>query len=371
VRAGGRCEICGRYLLEGKLTYKDFTLGELAHIVGRDTAPGSPRGQDPLPLEHRDLADNLMLLCRGEHNEIDRSGAQDIMTVQRLRRLKREREEWIRRVTGLNPSDGTVVIRLIGKVRGRDVELAKTTTAEAVIRSEGRFPEFPLSLHGDGFEVDLRHILAEKQADEEYWQQCCRQIDRVLEYRLAEALRQDAVRHVSVFGFARLPLLVYFGSRLDDTFAVTIYQRHRATEAWSWPEIPTQPVGFRVESPQGSGEQPDEAVLLLNISGSIQRSEVPDELRGLSCWQVRPDGVTPAVDVINSLATLAAYTATLRSLMSILEAQHKSIRRLHVIAAVPVSAAVALGRIHDAHVHPALVVYDRTNDRYTIALEIQ
>ncbi len=46
VRAGGRCEFCGNYLLEGKLTYKDFTLGELAHIVGRDVAPGSPRGMD-------------------------------------------------------------------------------------------------------------------------------------------------------------------------------------------------------------------------------------------------------------------------------------------------------------------------------------
>ncbi len=57
---------------------------------------------DPLPEDKRDLADNLMLLCRGEHNEIDRKGSLDLMTVERLRTIKREREAWIRRMTGLS-----------------------------------------------------------------------------------------------------------------------------------------------------------------------------------------------------------------------------------------------------------------------------
>lgn len=370
VWAGGRCELCGTYLLEGKLTYKEFTLGELAHIVGRDTTPGSPRGEDLLPVEQRDLAENLMLLCRGEHNEIDRAGSLDLMTVERLRKIKRDREEWIRRMTGLNPANGTVVIRLIGRVRGSEVELTKATTAEAVIRSEGRFPEFPLSLHGDGFEVDSRQVLGEERGDPAYWEQCCRRIDQILEYRLAEALQQDSVDHVSVFGFARLPLLVYFGSRLDDTFAVTIYQRHRSTQAWSWPEFPAAPLDFVLESVPALREQTSEGVLVLNISGSIQEEELPEQLRDLPRWQVSPDGVEPSVDVINSIDTLAAYTSTLRSLMSKLEAQHKHIRRLHVLAAAPVSAAVALGRLHDAHVHPNLAIYDRTDGRYTVAVEI-
>ncbi|WP_235618722.1 HNH endonuclease [Embleya scabrispora] len=370
VRAGGRCELCGAYLLEGKLTYREFRLGELAHIVGQDTAPGSPRGGDPLPVDQRDLAENLMLLCRGEHDEIDRRGSLDLVTVERLRQIKREREEWIRRVTGLNPTDGTVVIRLIGSVRGQEVELTKATTAEAVIRSEGRFPEFPLSLHGDGFEVDLRQVVGEERGEPAYWQQCRRRINQVLEYRLAEAVRQDSVRHVSVFGFARLPLLVYFGSRLDDTFAVTIYQRHRSTEAWTWPETLTAPADFSVEAMPGAQKQATEGLLLLNISGSIQEAELPSDLQDLPRWRVSPHGVTPSVDVVNSVDTLNAYSSTLRSLMSDLEARHKHIRRLHVLAAAPVSAAVALGRLHDANVHPVLVIYDRSDGRYNAAMEI-
>ena len=73
-----------------------------------------------------------------EKNEIDRKGSLDLMTVERLRTIKREREAWIRRMTGLSPQNGTAVIRLIGPVRGYEVELTKPTAAEAVIRSEER-----------------------------------------------------------------------------------------------------------------------------------------------------------------------------------------------------------------------------------------
>ncbi|MET9721669.1 HNH endonuclease [Streptomyces zaomyceticus] len=370
VRAGGRCEFCGNYLLEGKLTYKDFTLGELAHIVGRDVAPGSPRGMDPLPEDKRDLADNLMLLCRGEHNEIDRKGSLDLMTVERLRSIKREREAWIRRMTGLSPQNGTAVIRLIGPVRGYEVELTKPTAAEAVIRSEERFPDFPLSLHGDGFEIDLRNVIGEEEAEPAYWEQCKRQIDRVLEHRLAEALREDAVHHVSAFGFARLPLLVYFGSRLDDTFAVTIYQRHRSTEAWNWPDNPAPSTSFTTTSPQNLPQGAEEGVLVLNVSGSIQADELPEDLKKLPRWVINPAGRVPSVDVIDSLETLSEFTNSLRSMLSFLEVKHKHMQTLHVLAAAPVSAAVALGRVHDAHVHPKMAIYDRTDGRYTVALEI-
>ncbi|MGW0135900.1 SAVED domain-containing protein [Streptomyces sp. NPDC003299] len=370
VRAGGRCEFCGNYLLEGKLTYKDFTLGELAHIVGRDVTPGSPRGMDPLPEDERDLADNLMLLCRGEHNEIDRKGSLHLMTVQRLRAIKREREAWIRRMTGLSPQNGTAVIRLIGPVRGYEVELTKPTAAEAVIRSEERFPDFPLSLHGDGFEIDLRNVIGEEEAEPAYWEQCKRQIDRVLEHRLAEALREDAVHHVSAFGFARLPLLVYFGSRLDDTFAVTIYQRHRSTEAWNWPDNPAPSTSFTTMSPRNLPQGAEEGVLVLNVSGSIQADELPEDLKELPRWVINPADRVPSVDVIDSLETLSEFTNSLRSMFSSLEAQHKHMQTLHVLAAAPVSAAVALGRVHDAHVHPKMAIYDRTDGRYTVALEI-
>ena len=68
VRSGGCCAFCGKYLLEGEITRRPFTLGELAHIVGQQAGPNSPRGQVPMSAADRDRADNLMLVCAGEHS---------------------------------------------------------------------------------------------------------------------------------------------------------------------------------------------------------------------------------------------------------------------------------------------------------------
>ena len=124
VAAGGRCTICGKYLLEGPLTKRPFRLGELAHIIGQQNTPASPRGTvEAMSDADRDRAENLMLVCAGEHQEIDRDGVLDLLRVKELRAIKAKHEDWIRRVTGLRPDDTTVVVRLLGDVRGRAVEL--------------------------------------------------------------------------------------------------------------------------------------------------------------------------------------------------------------------------------------------------------
>ncbi|MFJ5779734.1 SAVED domain-containing protein [Streptomyces sp. NPDC093094] len=178
------------------------------------------------------------------------------------------------------------------------------------------------------------------------------------------------MQHVSAFAFARLPLLVHFGSRLDDTFHVSIYQRHRSTESWCWPSTAETTVRFTTDSPLTPSPNAPEGVLLLNISASTQAEELPGSLTTLPRWTISPQNLTPSVDVINSLSALDEFTSALRLLLSELEASNKNLQRLHVLAAVPVSAAVALGRVHDANVHPGLVVYDRTDGRYSAALEI-
>jgi len=82
--------------MEGRLIRREFALGDLAHIVGQHQTTGSPRGLADLPADERDKADNLMLICKGEHAEIDRAGSLDVMTVEKLRKLKRDHEDRIR-----------------------------------------------------------------------------------------------------------------------------------------------------------------------------------------------------------------------------------------------------------------------------------
>jgi hypothetical protein len=70
-RAGGRCEICNKYLLEDEFTGHPASLADLAHNVGRQKKAGSPRGLADLPIEERNKAENLLLLCGDHHRVID------------------------------------------------------------------------------------------------------------------------------------------------------------------------------------------------------------------------------------------------------------------------------------------------------------
>lgn len=367
VRAGGVCVLCKRYLLDGELTGLEVSLGELAHIVGQQNSAKSPRGLHPMPVEDRDTAENVLVACDSCHQEIDNQLVTGILDVDSLTEIKRQHEERIRLVSTLPDDQRTVILRVIGRLRGNPVEVTRATVAETVVADARRFPSYQLSLDRLGVEVDLTGLPGEVEADEAYYDTGRKAIDEVLDLRLHEAIRSGAARHLSVFAFARLPLLVYLGSKLDDTFDVHVYQRHRETDRWQWdPTAPTR-VFTAALPPLDVGT---EAVLVVNVSGVIDEAQLPPDLTDLPRIVVRPVGVTPDVDIIRSRATLESFRRTVRDVYAALDA-HKNIKRLHVVAAAPMSAAVELGRVLDPHLHPALVVHDRANGgEYRRALEI-
>ena len=84
VRSGGRCALCYSELLTSEFTQEAVYLGERAHIVGRSTSARSPRGEHDLPIELRDDPENLLLLCRSCHGEIDTPPNISTFTVERL-----------------------------------------------------------------------------------------------------------------------------------------------------------------------------------------------------------------------------------------------------------------------------------------------
>lgn len=360
IRSGARCAICNRYLLDDDLG-DVVPIGENAHIVGREQTAGSPRGLEPLPLADRDKAENLVLLCREQHRLIDRAVA--VFSVDELTKLKQAHEQRIRQVTEIGARQRTTILRALGKVRGSTVSVNRGLVASAVIRSQ-RYPHYSLAHNNDGVEINLQDIPDEGSAA--YYQTACAFIDPVLT-RLVDGLSREEVRHVSVFGFVRLPLLVYLGWRLDDTFEVDIYQRHRSTQDWTWddgaPEHTFDVVG--PETPP-SGE---EAILILNLSGTIQPHELPAEIAELPRYLCAPHRATPHPDLFANRGTLANFERTLRGLFATIEETSKGLRRIHLLGAMPISPAITVGRVLGPCA-PRLAVYDEEGGIRRIALEV-
>ena len=363
VRSAGRCAICNKYLLEDEYRHLPIPSGEMAHNVGRSTSARSPRGDHPLPVDQRNLADNLLLLCPDHHSLIDSMLGRDEFPVARLRAIKEAHEDRIRRLTEINDDEQTVVVRLIGDIRGT-APAAGAETVRLTVATDGRYPRFELGARSaSDVEIDLRPIPGEGA---NYHWQAVEAAVREASQRLDEALARGLVKHLSVFAFGRIPALVLLGDQLDDKTPATIYQY--ADGAWAWPET-GDPVGFVVE--RLAGETGDRQVtILLSLSGSIDLARVPAELRAGCVYELRPDGVMPNRDLLRAQESLRNFAAAWRNFLSRVEADHKGATQLHVVPAVPLSAAVEIGRARTRHVHPPLVIWDRDENTYRRTLEI-
>ncbi|MCY3792357.1 MAG: SAVED domain-containing protein, partial [Gemmatimonadetes bacterium] len=175
------------------------------------------------------------------------------------------------------------------------------------------------------------------------------------------------IKHLSVFAMARLPLLVYLGSRLDDATDCDIYEPRSTIAPWIWDEE-SEPVDFHFRCELQGEPTATDAVLIVNASGTT--FPIPTELSGLARYVVEPRDPVPQVNTVACRATLGSFERALRSLLGELEQSAKSLKRLHLFAAAPVSVAITLGRAIGWGIHPNLVTYDLNDGEYHYALEI-
>ncbi len=368
VRSGGRCALCYGELLTSEFTQQPVYLGERAHIVGRSTSAKSPRGEHALPVDQRDDPENLLLLCRACHGEIDRPANVSTFTVERLREVKQRHENRIAQILSVPPGLDTTVLRMQGTIGDSNVALDRSVAASAVL-AQGRCARFPLSHDAAGIEIDLRRVPSPHIGSREYYNSCRESIDRVFDRQVAPAIEDGSLRHVSVFALARWPSLVHLGARLGDKLDVDIYQRHRATESWSWPDQPSEH-RFSVQV-VAEGSSDCDAVLVLSMSAAVHAHEVPQALENCRLYRVTPaSGCRAHLDVVDSPAALKSAERALRDVLADIEQNGKATRRLHVLGAAPLSAFVALGRVVNREIHPQPILHDRVNDQYQPVMEV-
>jgi hypothetical protein len=292
----------------------------------------------------------------------------DVFDADTLRGMKRRHEQRIVQLTAIADDDKTTVLRVIGAIRGASVSASPQTVAKALL-ADGRFPDYAL-LGVDELEVDLRTVPGEDPADAGYWAAGRATIVDRLQLLRAKVNR-ETVRHISVFAFGRIPLLVALGSLLDDTIPTTVYAKRRGDdEGWGWP-LSADTVDFKFATAR-TGTDPISVAVVLSVSGSVDLNRLLDEVDDtVTIYEVRPVGVTPSPDVLATAAALDNFTRSWRDLLAHVEAAHPGLVQMKVFPAVPVTAGIAIGRAPMRDVHPRLQVYDRTPDGgYEFALEV-
>jgi hypothetical protein len=115
-------------------------LGEMAHIVAE--RPGGPRGNSPMPLEKRNRAEHLILLCNNHHQLID--SQPQTYTFEKLRAMKETHERWVERSLGAGRDNGHVA------QPPRDTEVVHSTLLPV--------ERMPANIYGAPCDLDERDV---------------------------------------------------------------------------------------------------------------------------------------------------------------------------------------------------------------------
>lgn len=357
-KTAGRCTLCNRRVLNDDRTFwHSAAAAEMAHIRGATATPGSPRGLDGGDGAEGAIADleaeeNLLLCCHDCHRIIDNPDHVGYCTADKLRALKAAHELRVEMATSDGILTRTAVMRVASQVRGSRAVGSRREVAETL------FADDYLGLVESHWSGQFTCELTGEATDPGYWAHASTQVERTLR-TVAQAVEQGDVGHVSVFAIAPIPVLVYLGSRLDDKVETRLWQKHRDA-GWCWPND-TEPVRFDLTHELAGGDPAaTDVVLVCSLSAEVDPARMPEDLREAPRFVLRPDGRAPSPTLMRNEKTLANFGVRFRDLLAEAERAYPSAQRWHLVAAVPVSAAIEAGRAFMRDVQPFVHVYQRT-----------
>lgn len=179
--------------------------------------------------------------------------------------------------------------------------------------------------------------------------------------------RQDV--EVVVGGLAPVPLLMLVGALLDDESAIEVVDWDRSKEAWRQLER------SGVDSAEMEWERPleeelgQDVVLVISASYMADLDGIRDTFPGLACLHLVVN--RPQIDSTWSEDRQQRVAAQFAQEISRLVAYN--VRRIHIVAAVPASLAIRLGRSYDRRNMPEIRVYQYERDanpRYPWAVRL-
>ena len=151
-----------------------------------------------------------------------------------------------------------------------------------------------------------------------------------------------------------MPLLIFVGHWLDEKTSASAFNRIRTPPGWAWPNDARRITELRVSSPP-SFQLGEEVALVLSVTSRVQRESlgrcVPP---GMPVFEL--DWEDPSLDCLRSANELEEFAVAARQVMELI---HRiQARKVHVFPAMPVAAAVELGRVLQKKLHPPLALYD-------------
>lgn len=326
VAAAGRCEFrgCCKAVDRDFLTKAKCKVGEYAHIIA--DSPAGARGVSGLSEKLAADPSNLMLACFDCHARIDRHGQSNEFTAEQLRAMKREHESRIERIYSATGVVESMPVVMSFPIAGH-VPVIEVRNIHYAMLTNSDFNRFPTStsVHIDQSSFHLQ------DNDPDFWANAQRALTQQYEQRvLPELTARGGAAHLTIAGFAPIPMLMKLGALVGDKTPATIMDL--PGEKWLWDTrdaCPEPSYTFTVPL-----TLPREVSVVVSISGRAQHPMGRDV--------VEFQAVAPDRGIIRKEAHVQQFRTSFNAFLQ--QLFKAGARVLHIHPATPLSASIEIGR---------------------------
>jgi len=351
-RSAARCVLCAKWLVDEREYWHAIPTGQVAHAVAAENGPKAPRGDSELDGKQRAEEQNLLLLCGDCHKRIDSKHYVDKYTVEFLTEKKNEHERWVREVTDFARLRPAIVVRMTSEVRGTYSPASNEQVGES-LRQAGL-----TGMHADSRTGAVEISITGSESDDWVWKVAQKEI-ATKAARVREAIAAEDSTVLAVFGIASIPMLITFGAELDDKTETVLFPRDFSIdgpEAWAWPRSEEPTTRFEVESSDASDAAVSDVVAFVDLSARVDASRTPGTLATAPAVRLAVSG-GPSRAAITTRGDLQAFARAWVELLTMVETRWPGVERLHILSAVPTTAAITMGRHRMRDAQPTFVLY--------------
>lgn len=352
----GRCELCNRTLYENNAFGLNGNYAQTAHIHA--VSENGPRNVAEMTREECNNLDNLMLLCYDDHKMIDSDP--NSFSDQFLVEQKRQHEQRIRNVTGINPKQSCQILTYFcGTTESVDL-FHKNLLRQALLYSR-KLPmqEVPVALAN---QTDLRY-----DPTKDGFLKKAIELER--SYRNWNENAGLEKESLAVFSLAPIPLLVKLGILLGDRKNASVFQCHRHGHKWAWPTGAFKEIEYISTRTTPISQGP--VALVVDLSAKVDDARITRVLgHDTTIYHVTIQ--EPNRDFVTSEDVQDRFVLSYRNAMETIKKQHPVITEVHLFPVLPNSLAVRAGMDYMSKTDPSLVIYEQANpqDGFFEALRI-
>lgn len=345
----GRCYICNKLLYQDLLTKRNVNSAYVAHII--DVNPKTHRYDEILsPKLAKDIS-NLMLLCDTHHRLIDNE-AEAEYTVPRLKGIKQQHEDRIKKLTSILSDKQSFIIQYSAPIGKRIFHISEQEIENAMVL-DGYYPadDTPITLSLANTES--------KDSEEDFWLFHSRELIRKYNRVIGEKVLSKEITQASVFAIAPQPLLILLGILLGDIKTTHIYPKNREGISWGW-RTNEENNDFFIKSPNNTSK--NKIALNISISANVHNDRIRNTLGDdTSIWEIRISNYSN--DFLKSPYQSKHFRAIVKEVLDKIKHIHGEDTCIHVFPAIPAALAIEFGKVRMPKADLPMVIYDQNRDK--------